>query len=224
MINVHGSLLPRWRGAAPIIHALMAGDAETGVSIMRIKPNKFDIGEILAQRRISIDSGTLMPQLHDNLAHMGATLLMECLSNIEESLVQAKSQSTLGVTYAPKVDKKPELVRWHEQTAMEIFNLYRAFFSFKSLVTNWQEIPMKLISISIREVTSSNQLNVLQDKMPGSFLFHKQERCLIVKCAQDTFLNVLSIGIEGRRIMSALDFYNGFIRKRPKSPETTKFQ
>ncbi|XP_055677031.1 methionyl-tRNA formyltransferase, mitochondrial [Lutzomyia longipalpis] len=224
IINVHGSLLPRWRGAAPIMHALMAGDTETGVSIMRIKPDKFDIGEILAQTRIHIDPDTLMPQLHDDLANLGGALLLDCLRNIEESLAKAKPQSSQGVSYAPKVDKRPEPVRWDELTSTEIFNHFRAFFSFKHLMTNWQEITFKLLSISTREITSSDQLSVLKDKSPGSFVFHKQERCFIVKCSQDTYLNILSIGIEGRKAMSALDFYNGFIRKRPKSPETSKFQ
>ncbi|XP_059620898.1 methionyl-tRNA formyltransferase, mitochondrial [Phlebotomus argentipes] len=223
MINVHGSLLPRWRGAAPIIHALMAGDTETGVSIMMIKPKHFDIGEILAQRRVSVESDVLMPQLHACLANVGGSLLLDCLQDLETSLNNAKPQSLEGVTYAPKVDKKPETVRWSDLTSTDIFNLYRAFFSFKHLMTNWQGIPIKLLSVSVREIKSPDQLSALKDKPSGSFIYHKQEKCLIVKCSQQTYLNVLSVGIEGKRAMSALDFCNGFTRKRSKSQETNSF-
>uniref|UniRef100_A0A1B0D9Q0 Methionyl-tRNA formyltransferase, mitochondrial n=1 Tax=Phlebotomus papatasi TaxID=29031 RepID=A0A1B0D9Q0_PHLPP len=222
MINVHGSLLPRYRGAAPIIHAIMKGDTETGVSIMRIKPRHFDIGEILAQRRIPIEPDSLMPQIHDDLAQIGGSLLLECLENLEDSLANAKPQSSEGVSYAPKVNKKPEAVRWEHCKANEIFNIYRAYYSFKHLVTTWQEFSLKLLAISVRELSSSSQLTALREKPPGSFIFHKLERCLIVKCSQDTYLNILSVGIEGKRAMSALDFYNGFIRKRPK--ETYNFK
>lgn len=99
MINVHASLLPRWRGASPIIYAILNEDSVTGVSIMKIHPHKFDVGEILAQKEVQIPHNVLMPVLHKTLAEEGGQLLVDCIENAPESLENAKSQSNNAVTY-----------------------------------------------------------------------------------------------------------------------------
>lgn len=99
MINVHASLLPRWRGAAPIIHALRAGDRETGVTVMRIRPQRFDVGEVLAQRRVPIGAHTLMPELHAQLAQCGAAELVAQMRRLERSLAEARAQDESSVAY-----------------------------------------------------------------------------------------------------------------------------
>lgn len=99
MLNVHASLLPRWRGAAPIIYALANGDTETGVTVMQIKPKKFDIGEILMQRKVSISDNMTMPELHNTLGQLGAKCLVETIKNLEDYLLNCKPQSSKGVTY-----------------------------------------------------------------------------------------------------------------------------
>lgn len=99
MINVHASLLPRWRGASPIIYAILNEDATTGVSIMKIHPNKFDIGEILAQKEVIIPKNVLMPHLHETLANEGAQLLFDCIENAPNSFQNAKQQNDSDATY-----------------------------------------------------------------------------------------------------------------------------
>lgn len=99
MLNVHASLLPRWRGASPIIYSILNEDPTTGVSIMKIHPHKFDVGEILAQKVVNIPRNVLMPQLHRTLSTDGAQLLLECIDNIPESLNNAERQSDTNVTY-----------------------------------------------------------------------------------------------------------------------------
>lgn len=99
MINVHGSLLPRWRGASPIIYSILNEDSVTGVSIMRICPNKFDVGEVLAQKSVEIPKDVLMPQLHKKLSDEGATLLLECIENAPTSLQNGIKQDETNVTY-----------------------------------------------------------------------------------------------------------------------------
>lgn len=84
MLNVHASLLPKYRGASPIIYAIKNHENKTGVSIMRIMPKKFDVGDILGQREVSISDDVLMPQLHDQLADIGAELLMESITNFND--------------------------------------------------------------------------------------------------------------------------------------------
>lgn len=91
--------MPRWRGASPIIHAILNEDRLTGVSIMKIHPDKFDVGEILAQREVPIPNGVLMPELHETLATVGAELLVECIENAPASFQNAKQQDDTNVTY-----------------------------------------------------------------------------------------------------------------------------
>lgn len=99
MLNVHASLLPRWRGAAPIIYAIMNGDGKTGVSIMRIKPKHFDIGEILAQKEVVIEKDMLMPELHTKLSICGGELLLKCVREIPDCFKKAVPQNNDEVTY-----------------------------------------------------------------------------------------------------------------------------
>lgn len=99
MINVHASLLPKWRGAAPIIYAIMNDDHTTGVSIMKILPKHFDIGGILAQKEVSIRRDMLMPELHRKLSEDGASLLLDCCRNLEASLDLAQPQTNALVQY-----------------------------------------------------------------------------------------------------------------------------
>lgn len=98
MLNVHASLLPKYRGASPIIYAIRNGDKETGVSIMMVKPRKFDVGEVLATRRVEIAENVLMPELHFNLATAGADLLVSCIKDLKrfEPMEQDSSKASYG--------------------------------------------------------------------------------------------------------------------------------
>lgn len=99
MINVHGSLLPRWRGASPIIHSILNDEKVTGVSIMKIRPAHFDIGEVLGQKEIVIKPNILMPELHAQMAEEGAQLLLRCIEDFPNSFQNAKPQSEENVSY-----------------------------------------------------------------------------------------------------------------------------
>jgi methionyl-tRNA formyltransferase len=98
MLNVHASLLPKYRGASPIIYAIKNGEKETGVSIMRIKPKKFDVGEILTKQKVSIGDDDLMPELHEKLSLVGAELLVECVKDLKshQPIDQDNSQASFG--------------------------------------------------------------------------------------------------------------------------------
>src|ERR1019366_4565042 len=110
-LNIHASLLPRWRGAAPIQRAVLAGDTETGVTIMQIAAG-LDTGPILARQRVPIGPQTTSRQLHDQLAQLGAALMIENLDKAEAGALPAEPQSDLGVTYAAKIHKSEALVNW----------------------------------------------------------------------------------------------------------------
>lgn len=96
---MHGSLLPQWRGACPIIYSIMHGDTITGVTIMKIHAHKMDIGEIISQRKVPIADEILMPDLHRSLSEHGADLLLDCINDLPCSIQNAQPQNSTDATY-----------------------------------------------------------------------------------------------------------------------------
>jgi methionyl-tRNA formyltransferase len=116
-INVHGSLLPRWRGAAPIQRALMAGDEKTGVTIMKII-RKLDAGDMLHKEELAISDTDTSGDLYEKLAQLGATGLAKVLTQIENGTVHAEVQDEALVTYAEKLDKSEAVIDWNESAVV----------------------------------------------------------------------------------------------------------
>jgi len=110
-INIHASLLPRWRGAAPIQRALLAGDAETGISIMRMDSG-LDTGPVIARHRLQIGQGDDAGSLHDRLAALGADAIVEALAQLETGKASAVSQPAEGMTYARKIGREDAILNW----------------------------------------------------------------------------------------------------------------
>ena len=124
-INVHASLLPRWRGAAPIQRAILAGDDETGISIMRMDEG-LDTGPILATVRCAIEASDTGATLHDRLARIGAAALLECLSELEDGLLEPHPQDPEKATLAPRIRKKEGRINWRDE-APSLARRVRAF-------------------------------------------------------------------------------------------------
>lgn len=125
-LNIHTSLLPRWRGAAPIQRALLAGDAETGVSIMRMDAG-LDTGPVVAQHRLRVDSHETTGSLREKLATLGASAIVEALALLErDSRLDATPQAEEGATYASKIDRGESVIDWH-RSASTIDRMIRAF-------------------------------------------------------------------------------------------------
>lgn len=124
-INVHASLLPRWRGAAPIQRAILAGDAESGVSIMQMDSG-LDTGPVLTRERTQIAPDTDAGQLHDTLAGLGAKLIVPTLEQLAAGEIAAEPQPTTGATYARKLSKDDRKLNW-SRPAIELERLIRAF-------------------------------------------------------------------------------------------------
>jgi len=124
-INIHASLLPRWRGAAPIQRAVLAGDAKTGVTIMRMEAG-LDTGPMLAAREVEIGANDTAKTLHDRLARLGAELIVETLHAQRLGGVREVPQPSDGVTYAEKINKAEALIDW-QQDAVLISRRVRAF-------------------------------------------------------------------------------------------------
>ncbi|MBK1669435.1 methionyl-tRNA formyltransferase [Rhodovibrio sodomensis] len=124
-VNVHASLLPRWRGAAPIQRAILAGDGETGVSIMQMDTG-LDTGPVLARARTEISPDTDAGQLHDTLAALGARLIAPTLAQLAAGEITAEPQPDKGATYAQKLSKDDRELPW-ARPAIELERLVRAF-------------------------------------------------------------------------------------------------
>src|SRR4029079_5542702 len=196
-INVHFSLLPLYRGAAPANWAVVKGETETGVTTMFIEPT-LDTGPILLQRKTPIGEKETAPELMQRLAEIGADLLGETLARLDT--LTPRPQRDADATFAPVLKKEAGLIDW-SQTAFEIERRIRGFqpwpnaytkFDSKSLIL-WEAQP----AISVTSVISNGEVIVAQ----------KDE--LVVQCGERTALRVLEVQPEARKRMAARDFING---------------
>nr|XP_045613033.1 methionyl-tRNA formyltransferase, mitochondrial-like isoform X1 [Procambarus clarkii] len=160
ILNVHGSLLPRWRGAAPTIHAVLNNDRETGITIMRIEPRRFDVGKMVSKVTVPISWDTKSGALTKHLAHVGAQELISVLENLTEKLRTAVPQTEEGVTKAPKISEASSKIHWHCFTCHKIQAMYRAFDDYFPLWTVWHGTPIKLRDMVMQEEWSHSQLDV----------------------------------------------------------------
>nr|XP_034184417.1 methionyl-tRNA formyltransferase, mitochondrial isoform X1 [Osmia lignaria] len=220
MLNVHGSLLPRWRGAAPLPYTLMNGELQTGITIMKIMPKKFDTGPIVLQRQVNISEDETLPELTSKLAKIGANLLGETFDNLPELIQSAKPQDEKYVTYAPKITPKISIINWNEMSAKRIYDLHRALLGLYPLTAFFQDLKIRLLDVKKIEATSLGTLiTKLEGEMPGTVVYDKKKDALIVKCKDESFIAVKKVIIEGKRCISANDFRNGFIAAKRKKKE-----
>jgi methionyl-tRNA formyltransferase len=149
-VNIHASLLPRWRGAAPIHRAILAGDAQTGVAIMRMEEG-LDTGPVLSERATAIGERDTSATLHDRLAALGAQALLDVLPGLAAGTISARAQSLDGVTYASKIRKEEARIDWSKQAA-EIDRQVRAFNPWPIAETSlhgqqlrvWEAMPIDI--------------------------------------------------------------------------------
>ncbi|XP_048479186.1 methionyl-tRNA formyltransferase, mitochondrial [Plutella xylostella] len=210
MVNVHPSLLPRWRGAAPIVHTLLRGDEVTGVSLMKIRADRFDVGEIISQVKVPISEDVKLPELTEELSEIGANMLVQCLRTLPDCLNNAQPQSEDGVTYAKKISKDISEVRWSEMTSTEVYNLYRAIYGVYPLSTKFKDKQIKLFDAFI---VSGECTNI--NAQIGSLEYCDKRHAIKVLCKDKRYIYFKSLRIVGKRKISATDFYNGYIKNVP---------
>ena len=204
-INVHFSLLPSYRGAAPANWAIVNGESETGVTTMFIEP-KLDTGPILLQRKTPIEASETAPELMDRLAEIGAELLGETLSRLDQLTPQP--QRDQDATFAPILKKEDGLIDW-SRSASEIERMVRGFQPWPNAYTYFYSIG--LTGSEPRGVTLwQAQALERSDYMstPGAVI-RAQSGDLIVNCGQQTALRLLEVQPEARKRMHVRDFMNG---------------
>lgn len=202
-INIHASLLPRWRGAAPIQRAILAGDQKTGITLMQMDEG-LDTGDILAVAECEITADDTGSSLHDKLMALGAATLLSALPAIAEQIQPAEKQDDAAACYAAKLTKAEARINW-SQTAEEIERAVRAYNAWPVAFCYYQK-KNKAIALRIwqAEVVSSEQ--VLDKAVPGQVIAESAQGIDVLTAAG--LLRIVSLQAEGKRKMPAADFLN----------------
>ncbi|MFW5691590.1 MAG: methionyl-tRNA formyltransferase [Chloroflexota bacterium] len=195
-LNVHASVLPRWRGAAPIQAAIRAGDAMTGVTIMKMDAG-LDTGPILAIKEVAIAPDETGESLHDRLSEVGAELLIDTLPGYMMGDIQPVTQPEDGVTHAPQIRKEDGLIDW-TASAPEIERTVRAFTPWPGTFTYWQGQQLKVH----RGVAAAGSA------APGEVVSHG-EAGAAVGTGQGVF-SVHEVQLEGKKRVAIADFLRGY--------------
>jgi methionyl-tRNA formyltransferase len=195
MVNVHGSILPRWRGAAPVHRAVIAGDSETGITIMRVV-KELDAGAMLAIRRRPIGPDETSVEVEHDLARIGADLLVETVDALAMGSVTETPQPEEGITYASKLTKEESAVSWTEP-AFRIHNLVRG-------LQPWPLVAARLAGV--RVLVHRTALTDDVSDAPGGTVVQASGDTLAVAAGDGRVLRIVSLQPEGRRVMSARDF------------------
>ena len=196
-LNIHGSLLPRWRGAAPIQRAILAGDAETGVTIMQLDAG-LDTGPMLLERVRPIGSQDTAGDLHDALSELGAAALLEALDGLAAGALKPRAQPAEGVSYAPKIEKSESPLDW-SVSAIHLDRKIRAFNPWPVAETRFAGESLRVLRARIAEPVGAHDA-------PGTLLGIAEDG-LRVACGEGV-LAVRELQRAGKRPVSARDFAN----------------
>lgn len=203
-VNLHASLLPRWRGAAPIQSAILNGDQATGISLMKMDEG-LDTGPVFSEKVIDINPEETAGELHDRLARLGADLLTESLDDLLDGRISATPQSAEGASYAGRINKNDATIDW-QQTAQHIHNQIRAYNPWPVTHTI---LEGKLMRCWASELLSPNNSTTKEnsDIEPGTIISTGAEG-IDVQTGEGV-VRLLSVQMPGRKKMTAADFLNG---------------
>lgn len=194
--NLHASLLPRWRGAAPISRAIMAGDNETGVMVMKMDVG-LDTGDVAMAERVAITDAMTASDLHDLLARLGGDLMVRAIGALERGMLQLVPQASEGVTYAAKIDKAEAHIDWN-RSAHDVLRHIHGLSPFPGA---WSEMPAE---------GATQRIKILRCEMasgsgePGTVLDDR----LTIACAQGA-LRIIDLQRAGKQPMKANEFLRG---------------
>lgn len=198
-INVHASLLPRWRGVSPVQYSVLHGDTWSGVTIMRMDEG-VDTGPILSQRAVSINPEDTAGELLDRLAGQGADLLIHTLRGLQNGLIHPIEQSDAGAVYAPKLTRTLSAVRW-DRDVVTVHNQIRALNPWPGTTVYLEEKPLKITGARPMSFNHSG-------KDPGTVLDIVPEG-VVVACGEGSLL-VTGLQCPGRKPLPVAEFLRGF--------------
>ena len=198
-VNIHASLLPRYRGAAPIHHAILNGDKETGVTTFKIQ-HKVDTGKILLQEPFKLNENITSGEVYNNLAILGGKLIVKTLNDLDEKHLISFEQDNFYATSAPKISPSDCLIDWHKSSQI-IHNQIRAFSPHPGAYTYFQAKRVKLFNTKILK---NNISSILQ---PGAIDY--SNNCLKVGTGTG-IINIFEIQIEGKKRLPVNQFIKGY--------------
>ncbi|NRR32603.1 methionyl-tRNA formyltransferase [Oxalobacteraceae bacterium] len=199
-LNIHGSLLPRWRGAAPIHRAIEAGDDETGVTIMQMEEG-LDTGPMLLIERVTIGAQDNTGMLHDKLAALGAKMIVQALQKMQQGKLEAVPQPEAGVTYAAKISKEEAALDF-SQSALEVGLKIRAFNPFPGAHGSINGVIVKLWGAEAMEADSAAPA--------GQIIAADAQHGIIVACGDGGSLRLTELQKPGGKRLPAAEFIKGF--------------
>jgi methionyl-tRNA formyltransferase len=207
-INLHASLLPKYRGAAPINWAIVNGETKTGVTSMRIDAG-MDTGEMLLQKEMEIGAAETAPELAARMSELGAPVMVETLRGLAAGSIVAHAQDNARASMAPMLKREDGRIDWR-RPAEEIFNRIRGFAPWPGAYTAfrgqtchiWGEAASKDLGDSGGESGQASE-----GVAPGGLLVQRKD--VLVRCGGTTYLRLSGVKVEGRKQVSAVEFVNG---------------
>jgi len=195
-INIHASLLPSWRGAAPIQRSIIAGDLKTGISIMQMAEG-LDTGPVLQQFACAVQSADTGSSLHDRLASIAAAEIVRVLENLQEGKLVAVSQDENQASYAKKITKQEANINW-QQSAVEIERKVRAFNAWPVAYTYFGQQRLRIWQAEVSDTSS--------DQSPGSILSNNKQSIEVV--TGTGVVKLIALQLAGGKVISVQDFIN----------------
>jgi methionyl-tRNA formyltransferase len=202
-INLHGSLLPKYRGAAPIQWAVANGDAFTGNTTMLLEEG-LDTGPILLQQTVEIGPDETAVDLFDRMAKAGAPLLVETLVGLSAGTIHTQAQNHSFATFAPLLDREDGRMDFAARTAIELKNRWRGFQPWPGAFSH---LDSKKLIVHRMEVLPAPQSDRPARAEPGQL--HIENHRLFVACAEDTWLELIELQLEGKKRLNADEFLRG---------------
>lgn len=197
ILNVHASLLPKYRGAAPIQWAIANGETQTGVTIMQIDAG-LDTGDMLLKAPVAIDPDETAPELSARLALLGAELLIDALQQIARNTIHREKQNEAEATHARVLKKEDGLIDW-SRPARHIYNRLRGFAPWPGVFTSFRRQQLLVLSARVAEHPPPS---------PGTL--QSDNRRLFAGCGENSALEFLELQLSGKKRMSAQSFVNGY--------------
>lgn len=209
-LNIHASLLPRWRGAAPIQRAIAAGDKETGITIMQMNAG-LDTGDILQFSSCPIAAEESGGSLHDRLAKMGAIAILKTLKDLANNKIKPIVQDDSLATYAHKLDKKEALIHW-QHSALEIERLIRAFNPWPVAYTYFNGKTLRVWQAKVLPLNIETESNLKQTEIKPGTVITCDKKGIDIHCGEGV-LRLLKLQPSGSKAMDIVAYMNGHAKE-----------
>lgn len=198
-INIHPSLLPKYRGPSPIQATILNGDKETGVTIM-LMDEKMDHGPILFQKKYTLEDNLTIGDIHDELADLSSGILVDAIYKYISGKIQLQEQDHEQATFCKMIKKEHGKIDWNK-SSRDIYNQWRAFTPWPGLFMEYKGNILKLIQIKLTDI--KDNINI------GEFIV--KDKKLYISCKDNILLEIKKLQPQGKKIMDTVSFINGYL-------------